>query len=252
MSFLDFGASTRQGSGFWSGERIEARLSEIIVGGTRTMIDKSSYKLTVGEELYVTPARETDPRYRTMRKLAQGEATEIPPGQFALLTTEETVRVPHDAIAFITTRSKATKFRGLVNVSGFVVDPGYDGKLIFAMFNAGPATIHVKRGDEWFAILFADLDRRSTKVRNGDFYKGLPSDHITPLANELLTPQGLKASIRETRDELDQRITKVERDNAIARWAFALLLSFALTFTVKSCTDGPQKSGPAATTAQNG
>ena len=48
----------------------------------------------------------------------------IPPGQFAFLLTEEVVSVPPDALAFISIRAK-TKFRGLVNVSGFHVDPGY-------------------------------------------------------------------------------------------------------------------------------
>jgi hypothetical protein len=40
-------------------------------------------------------------------------------------------------MAFISMRT-AFKFKGLVNISGFHVDPGYKGKLIFAVFNASP------------------------------------------------------------------------------------------------------------------
>ena len=46
-----------------------------------------------------------------------------PPGQFAFLLTKEVVSVPADALAFISIRVK-TKFRGLVNVSGW---PGCNG-----------------------------------------------------------------------------------------------------------------------------
>jgi hypothetical protein len=52
------------------------------------------------------------------RKRNQSEAFTIPPGQFAFLLTKEVVSVPADALAFISIRVK-TKFRGLVNVSGW-------------------------------------------------------------------------------------------------------------------------------------
>src|SRR5439155_21170679 len=82
----------------------------------------------------------------------------IPPGQFGLLITEEEVITPNDAIAFISVRSHI-KFRGLVNVSGFHVDPGYKGKLKFSVYNAGSQTIVLEVGEPAFIIWFADLDR---------------------------------------------------------------------------------------------
>ena len=48
-------------------------------------------------------------------------------------------------MAFISIKAKL-KFRGLVNVSGFHIDPGYRGKIIFAVFNAGPQPILLRRG----------------------------------------------------------------------------------------------------------
>jgi dCTP deaminase len=50
------------------------------------------------------------------------------------------------------------KFRGLVNVSGFHVDPGFKGPLKFAVYNAGPKPIVIKQGDDCFLIWYADLD----------------------------------------------------------------------------------------------
>ena len=103
---------------------------------------------------------------------ATGEAFTIPPGQFAFLLTEEVVSVPADALAFISIRAK-TKFRGLVDVSGFHVDPGYCGQLTFAVFNAGPVPIHLKRGQPIFLIWYASLDCETVFKKDGAVQKGI-------------------------------------------------------------------------------
>jgi hypothetical protein len=122
---------------FWSGETLSERLKPLIDPFTPGRVDCAAYTLAIGPEIYVSPNDQTaDPTSVTVRKLTEGEAFTIPPGQFAFLLTEEVVSVPADALAFISIRAK-TKFRGLVNVSGFHVDPGYRGQLTFAVFNAG-------------------------------------------------------------------------------------------------------------------
>ena len=50
---------------------------------------------------------------------------------------------------------------GLVNVSGFHVDPGYKGRLKFAVYNAGGSDIKLTRGDAIFLIWFSELDKVS-------------------------------------------------------------------------------------------
>jgi len=67
-----------------------------------------------------------------------GEQFVIPPGQFAYLLTEEVVRIPSSAMGFISLKF-GVKGPGLINVSGFHVDPGYWGRLVFSVYNAGPS-----------------------------------------------------------------------------------------------------------------
>lgn len=75
---------------------------------------------------------------------------------------------------------KATyKLRGLVNVSGFHVDPGRSGRLIFTVFNAGPATIHLERGLPVFLLWIADLDDSSEKRKHGGGPESIPPDVIS-------------------------------------------------------------------------
>ena len=112
---------------FWSGETLRERLETLIEPFTPERVDCAAYTLSVGPEVYVSPNSQTaDPATVTVRKLGPDEAFTIPPGQFAFLLTEEIVTVPAHALAFISMRAK-TKFRGLINVSGFHVDPGYRG-----------------------------------------------------------------------------------------------------------------------------
>ena len=149
---------TKQPGMFWSEETLGERLKMLIDPFAPGGIDCAAYTLAIGPEVYVSPSDQAvDPTTVTIRKLSDGEAFTIPPGQFPFVLTEEVVSVPADALAFISIRAK-TKFRGLVNVSGFHVDPGYRGQLTFAVFNAGPVPVHLKRGQPIFLIWYASLD----------------------------------------------------------------------------------------------
>ena len=161
-------------------------------------------RLSIGPEVYVSPTtRQPIPTTVTVRKLTEGEAFTIPPGQFAFLLTEEVVSVPADALAFISIRAK-TKFRGLVNVSGFHVDPGYRGQLTFAVFNAGPVPIHLKRGQPIFLIWYASLDCETSlqEGRHGSQGHRPRADHGC---------RGRAAILRRTFEEGEGRWTKNAR-----------------------------------------
>jgi len=259
----------RPQSGFWTLEHLTARNAAIVAAGGEPIIsgftpadksrgERASYNLTVGEELYISPAKHEDVRSREL--LAPRESRAIPPGQFAFLHTEEWVTIPSDTIAFVALRSKATKFRGLVNVSGFYVEPGYAGNIVFAVFNAGPAEIHVARGDPWFEIFFADLVGPSAETRPKTGFRGVPNELITPLSDRFHSLPGLAAKIDETADALDERVLKLERDHAILRWSLALILGALVTLGARSCADtihpypaaapAPPAAAPAARTSQ--
>ncbi len=227
-------------SGIWSRQTIEARANthklfcdeqdESLFDERR--LDPASYRLAVGGEIYISPAKTKDKASVTF--LEPREAFFIPPGQFAFLLSEEVVRVPAEAFALIALRTR-TKFKGLVNVSGFHADPGYHGRLIFAVFNAGPGDVHLRRGDDLFTISFAWLDEKTVKPRREEErFLHIPSEIITPIAGEVQSLAGLKESIDEVEDELDDRLQAVEREVAILRWALALAFSIVVGLLVRS------------------
>ena len=220
---------------FWSGETLSERLAELIDPFTPDRVDCAAYTLAVGPEVYVSPnSQDADPETVTVRKLAQGDAFVIPPGQFAFLLSEEIVGVPGDALAFISIRAK-TKFRGLVNVSGFHVDPGYRGQLTFAVFNAGPVPIHLKRGQPIFLIWYASLDRETAFKKDGRVHMGINTQLIAGVAGELQSFASLSAKIGNVDEELGTRIHTVEKEQAIVR----VIGSIAVAMLIGLITSGP-------------
>lgn len=229
---------TKTDAMFWSGETLRERLRPLIDPFAPERVDCAAYTLAVGPEVYVSPNDQTaDPTTVTVRRLAPGDAFTIPPGQFAFLLTEEIVAVPADALAFISIRAK-TKFRGLVNVSGFHVDPGYRGQLTFAVFNAGPVPIHLKRGQPIFLIWYASLDRETVVRKDGDVRMGIDPDLITGVAGELQSFASLSTRIKVADKALSDRIHSVEKEQTYYRVIGAVALALMIALTVTWLKDG--------------
>src|SRR5437764_1438215 len=106
---------------FWSNETLLRRIQteRIIAEFSEHRVKYCDYELELGNEVFITSGKE-----RTKQIIALGGQIVIPPGQFALLITNEVVHVPNDAFALISIKA-GIKFLGLINVSGFHVDPGF-------------------------------------------------------------------------------------------------------------------------------
>jgi len=186
---------------FWNSEYLEARLPDLISPYSAERIANCSYELSMGSQAFVTK----DESLKRQR-LERGDQAIIEPGQFALLLTEETVSIPHDAIALISVRTRL-KMRGIINVSGFHVDPGFEGHLQFSVYNAGSNSVSVSRGDAVFLIWFASL-RNPT----GDLYRGtrgeasIPDSDIMALAGEAYSPLAVARRVESLHDQV--RVTR--------------------------------------------
>jgi dCTP deaminase len=122
----------------------------IVENFEKSCVRQCSYDLRLGKELYM--AGESVPRF-----LSEEEPyVSLPPGQFAILTCHEIVDIPKNMMAFISVRSKY-KLEGLINISGFHVDPTFKGVLRFGVQNVGPADILLKLHEPTFTIFFAEL-----------------------------------------------------------------------------------------------
>ncbi|WP_339744868.1 hypothetical protein [uncultured Rubinisphaera sp.] len=180
---------------FWRSETMRERIpsEQLIEPYDKDCIKHSAYEFRMGGEAFITST--TD---KVKIELKDAESFVIPPGQFALLLTEERIKVPLNAIAFISMRF-GVKRRGLINVSGFHVDPGFEGRLKFSVYNAGSSDITITQGDRIFMIWYADLD--GTTI---DGYKSagrqldlISSDDQNVMHGDIASPAELKSQLDE-------------------------------------------------------
>ncbi len=206
------------------------------------MIDCAALVLSVGPEYYVTPSVEDkDQKYWMKRFLhassiesakplyssvsadlsrwedrSRGDSLTIPPNRFAFLITEERISVPTNAIGFISLKA-GKKFEGLINVSGFHVDPGYSGRLVYSVYNAGPSTIHVQRHEKIFLLWLAGLDvADSNHVYRGSAKNQIDSKVITSVNHGVHSLFSVSEELKDLRREV-----------VLHRWVVTALLGFA-------------------------
>ena len=187
-----------------------SRLAELVEPFDPERIVNCSYELSMGSEAYIT-GRDS----RTKMSLNCGEQLSVPPGQFAQLLSDETVEVPNNALGLISIKS-GFKSRGLVNVSGFHVDPGYEGRLIFSVYNAGPNHIVLSRGTPTFLLWYTDLDAPTSDLYNGKRknLRSISDEEVMRLQGDVFTPQ-----------ELIARIGKLESHLKILIWLASVVVA---------------------------
>ena len=222
---------------FWSSQTLTARVAELTEPPVPVdAIDCNAITLRVGREIYITPELE-DAHTRTKQQLRNNQGFLIPPGQFAFLMTEEIVKVPRNAMAFIS--MKATfKMKGLVNVSGFHADPGWAGQLIFAVFNAGPAPVHLHQGLPLFLVWFADLDQESEKSKTGPGFDHIPAAIINTLTGGINSLHALDKRVseeveirRDEDDKLNNRIHDLEKSQTRLAVTAGVILTIAISLS---------------------
>lgn len=209
---------------FWSGARLIATPS-VVDPFVSEQVDCNAYTLRMGGVYYRTGEQEAGYEQKKTT-LASGESFLIPAGQFAFLLSKETVKIPPEAMAFISMRT-GIKFQGLINVSGFHVDPGYEGKLIYAVYNASPAAIQICEGDPIFKIWFCDLkgDFAPEYVFSGKGLFDISGEMIKGMNKEIYSLQSLAEKIRDQQAAIDAKFAEQKPviDNLTLVWRTAVM-----------------------------
>ena len=226
---------------FWSGEKLAVELPKgLITPYDKQNLDYATYRLCVGEQAFVTHDKfassgPSDPLISVLGD-APKHTLRIAPGQFAFLLTNEMVKVPSNAIGLISMRA-TYKFKGLINVSGFHVDPGWEGKLLFSVYNAGPSEVIVQKGEPLFLIVYADLDRESTKLYDGKSQgqKSINPQLIEGMTSQVFSPLMLQRHV----DQLNGTLNFVKAVTySVTTLAGILLAAIAIFATVFPSTVG--------------
>jgi dCTP deaminase len=154
-------------------------------------VQEASYDLRLGKEFYIVGRRA--PEMLSDRN----PYVSLPPGQFAILTCYEWLHLPKEVLGFISLRNNF-KMQGLINVSGFHVDPTFKGRLVFAVQNVGPNDIRLKYKERTFTIFFSDVERNDIE-RKKPARSGIMLDDVQRLGGNSVTLAKLKKDIDSLR-----------------------------------------------------
>ena len=160
--------------------------------GSKQSLQASSVELRLGKEVFLSGTKQ-------LITLSQDKPdVTISPGDFAILLAEEKVSIPNYLMGFISIKTKY-KNMGLVNISGFHVDPGFRGHLTFSVYNAGPNDILLRLNEELFVIFFAKLDDSAEKPYSSvhQDQEHIPSNAMNTLTGKSVSPQSLDARLEK-------------------------------------------------------
>lgn len=214
---------------FLSNQRLEEVLPEIILNDkySKKSLKNASYELRLGNEIYTSSNSK-----KTVLNSDQPQF-ELEPGQFALLITDEVIQIPSEFIGFISLKF-GFKMRGLINVSGFHVDPGFQGKLKFSVYNAGPNSIILEKEEPYFVLWLSELSTSLNIDQTYDgehqYQKNITPDDIMKIKGEVASPNFLLNKIKDLERGID-----TERE--WRQWGLRIIIGIFIAVLLKLAWD---------------
>jgi dCTP deaminase len=80
-------------------------------------------------------AEDMNEHMQTHSQLDIGREFELKPKEFALATTIERVKIPHDVVARVEGRSSLGRVGLLIHATAGFIDPGFEGQITLELFN---------------------------------------------------------------------------------------------------------------------
>lgn len=155
-------------------------------------LNQASYDMRLGEDYFVVGTE-------SPQRLSDEEPYLcLHPGQFALLTTYEAVKIPENLIAFISVRTQF-KLQGLVNISGFHVDPTFEGTLQFAVQNLSSSDIRLKFREPTFTIFVSKLSDGDIGNHRAPAGSGISLKHVQMFGGNSVTIASLHKEVDRLR-----------------------------------------------------
>jgi dCTP deaminase len=99
--------------------------------------------------------------------LMLAEALRLESHEHRLVATLERVELADDMVGTLHIRSSLARIGIFASLA--LVDPGFRGQLTIALYNAGPATFSMKKGDKFLQISFHPLSTKALRPYRGRY-----------------------------------------------------------------------------------
>lgn len=141
---------------------VDSQIREAIERGTivlepfeETSLQPASYDMRLGKKAIVTGVEE-------QIDLEKRGSLTIKAGDFALLTTLESIELPTNIAGNIGVKSYYTR-KGMVVLAGLQIDPGFEGVLVIGVYNASPRSLTIDYASPFCTIELHQLNVSVTK-----------------------------------------------------------------------------------------
>ncbi len=128
----------------------------IIKSFNQARLQGASYDLSVGKEALVS---NNDNKVM----LSESQSLHLNAGDFALVMSDEYVKMPLDVACSIGMKSTLAR-KGVILLAGMQIDPGFEGYLRFGLYNASPRKLTLDYQDTLCTIEFHKLASPVQKV----------------------------------------------------------------------------------------
>jgi dUTPase len=134
----------------------------------------------------------------------------IRPGEIAFVMTKESLDLPGDVYCQLSTKRKLS-LDGIVILGGLIIDPNYQGKLIFGLYNLSSREYPLLPGRKLVAGVFYKVDKKTDRLPEAitDFPVDLIKIVVDTKPNSI---SAVNAAIGELREELRDIKNRLVRD----------------------------------------
>lgn len=113
--------------------------------------------------------------YTSKIRMAEGEPFVLHPGEFALGSTYERVKVPADLVARVEGRSSIGRLAVVVHATAGFIDPGFEGQITLELSNLGGCAVKLYPGMRISQIVFHTMSSAAARPygpARGSKYQG--------------------------------------------------------------------------------
>lgn len=85
-------------------------------------------------------------KFKSGKAVVKKDIFYMKPGDFCLAETKEIVNIPTDLVGILEGKSSLARKGLTIHITSSRIDPGFNGKIVLELFNAGDSTIQLQAG----------------------------------------------------------------------------------------------------------
>jgi deoxycytidine triphosphate deaminase len=141
-----------------SGKRLQEAIknAEFLSGGDISCCDGIKYDFRL-DECILKSKFGVPINYSSFPVEKQGSELVVSPGEMVFVMSKETLTLPQNVFSQLSTRRKMTEF-GIITLGGLAIDPGYNGKLLFGLYNISSENFKLVPDAKLVGAVFHELE----------------------------------------------------------------------------------------------